>query len=175
MNKHQSTRREFLKTATAATAVVAAPVVIPSSAPGNADTPAANEPIVMGGIGLGNMGKGDMGAFAGNRSVEYVAVCDVRRDVREERRAWIEGRHRNRKCAAYNDFRELLARTDIDAVHIATPTAFIPPVRSSMSTAACSTSSSTAGIPTDPQASSASAARFRRPSWWTSSNKATRK
>ncbi len=49
---HSPTRREFLKTASAA---VAAPYVITSSALGNAERPPASERIVMGGIGIGNM------------------------------------------------------------------------------------------------------------------------
>ena len=63
MGSHpNSTRREFLKSASAA---VAAPYVITSSALGNADRPAASERIVMGGIGIGNMGRGDQGPEGG--------------------------------------------------------------------------------------------------------------
>ena len=62
------------------------------------------------------------------RDVQVVAVCDVvdhRRDdakqtVEEALRQGQEGRH-YKGCAAYNDFRELLGRKDIDAVVIATP------------------------------------------------------
>ena len=57
-----ATRREFLKTASAALAV---PYVITSTALGNDDVPPASERIVMGGIGIGNMGRGDQGAFLG--------------------------------------------------------------------------------------------------------------
>ncbi len=112
------TRREMLKTAGAA---LAAPYVITSAALGNADRPPASERIVMGGIGIGNMGRGDMGAFLGRRDVQYVAVCDVRGRVRDQAKAQVDDRYKNADCKAYNDFRELLARTDIDAVHVATP------------------------------------------------------
>lgn len=112
------TRRDMLKTAGAALAV---PYVITSTALGNADRPPASERIVMGGIGIGNMGRGDMGAFLGRRDVQYVAVCDVRGGVRDQAKAQVDDRYKNADCKAYNDFRELLARTDIDAVHVATP------------------------------------------------------
>ncbi|MHB0959120.1 MAG: Gfo/Idh/MocA family protein [Pirellulaceae bacterium] len=112
------TRREFLKTASAALAV---PYVITSSALGNDDVPPASDRIVMGGIGLGNMGSGDQGAFLGRSDVQYVAVCDVRTGVREAAKGRADKHYGNTDCQIYNDFREMLARTDIDAVHVATP------------------------------------------------------
>jgi hypothetical protein len=118
MSKIQkSTRRDFLKTASAAVAV---PYVITSAARGD-DRPPPSDRIVMAGIGIGNMGRGDQGAYLNRRDVQYVAVCDVREEVREKSKAHIDGHYRNQDCKAYTDFRELLARTDIDAVHIATP------------------------------------------------------
>ncbi len=117
-SSHNSTRRDFLKTAGAA---VAAPYIITSAALGNDERPAASERIVMAGIGIGNMGQGDMGAFFGRPDVQYVAVCDVRQGVRDGAKAKVDAKYGNSDCKAYNDFRELLARIDIDAVHIATP------------------------------------------------------
>ncbi len=113
-----TSRRDFLK---AATAAVAAPYVITSSALGNQDRPPASDRIVMGGIGIGNMGRGDQGAFLGRGDVQYVATCDVRRGVRETSKGKVDAKYGNQDCTAYNDFRELLARDDIDAVHVATP------------------------------------------------------
>jgi hypothetical protein len=104
----RTSRRAFLK---AATAAAACPYVIPGSALGADGTTAASERIVMGGIGIGNMGGGDLGAFRGRHDVQYVAMCDVRGNVRD----------RYKDLKVYNDFRELLARKDIDAVHVATP------------------------------------------------------
>ncbi len=112
------TRREFLKTAGAGLAI---PYVITSTALGNADVPPASERIVMGGIGIGNMGRGDQGAFLGRPDVQYVAVCDVRGGVRDAAKKKVDEHYKNTDCKAYNDFREMLARTDIDAVHVATP------------------------------------------------------
>jgi Oxidoreductase family, C-terminal alpha/beta domain/Oxidoreductase family, NAD-binding Rossmann fold len=112
-------RRTFLKTASAAT--FAAPYILTSSALGNAERPAASDRIVMGGIGIGNMGRGDQGAFLGRGDVQYVAACDVREANREESKARINDKYKNQDCQVYTDFRELLDRSDIDAVHIATP------------------------------------------------------
>ena len=120
--RRAGTRRDFLKTAgTVATAAYGLPTIITSSALGSADRPAASDRIVMAGIGLGNMGRGDMGAFLGRGDVQYVAVCDVREEFRNQAKARADGHYKNKDCQAFNDFRELLAREDIDAVHVATP------------------------------------------------------
>jgi hypothetical protein len=117
-NHHHPSRREFLKAASAALAV---PYVITSNALGSDEVPPASDRIVMGGIGIGNMGRGDQGAFLGRSDVQYVAVCDVRKGALNQAKGKVDERYKNSDCQAYNDFRELLARPDIDAVHIATP------------------------------------------------------
>lgn len=117
-SKQKPNRRDFLKASSAAFGV---PFIITSSALGNSERPAASDRIVMGGIGIGNMGRGDQGAFLGRGDVQYVALSDVRDDVRDKSKAGVDGRYKNHDCTTYNDFRELLARPDIDAVHIATP------------------------------------------------------
>ena len=119
--RHIPTRRDFLKTAGAASAAIAAPTVITSAALGNQDTPAASERIVMGGIGIGNMGSGDQNQFLGRPDVQYVALSDVRGGVREGKKGNVDNRNGNTDCQTYVDFRDLLARDDIDAVHVATP------------------------------------------------------
>jgi len=116
------TRRKFLRrSACAAGTLAAGPYIIPASALGAGDRPAASERIVMGGIGIGNMGRGDMGAFLGRKNVQYVAVCDVKKGAREGAKNRADKHYSNTDCKAYNDFREVLARKDIDAVHVATP------------------------------------------------------
>lgn len=111
-------RRAFLK---ASAAAVTLPCVVPASALGRDGQTAPSNRIVMGGIGIGNMGGGDMGAFLGRSDVQYVAVCDVRAGVREGAKRRADQHNGDAACTAYNDFRELLARPDIDAVHVATP------------------------------------------------------
>jgi len=121
MDKKQATRRDFLKATGSATAAIAFPTIIPASALGKGDTPAPSERIVMGGIGIGNMGGGDLGNFLGNSEVQYVAVSDVRKGVCNGAKERVDKQYNNKDCKAYGDFRELLAREDIDAVHVATP------------------------------------------------------
>jgi ornithine cyclodeaminase/alanine dehydrogenase-like protein (mu-crystallin family) len=112
-------RRTFLKTAAAS--AVAMPYFIPAAALGKDGNTAPSERIVMAGIGIGNMGRGDMGAFLSRGDVQYVGVCDVRKDVRDKMKDRTDQKYGNKDCKAYNDFREIMARNDIDAVHCATP------------------------------------------------------
>jgi predicted dehydrogenase len=105
----------------AAGAAIAAPYVITSTALGNATTPPASDRIVMGGIGIGNQGSSDQKAFLGRADVQYVALSDVRAKWRDEAKDRVDKKYGNSDCKTYVDFRELLARPDIDAVHIATP------------------------------------------------------
>ncbi len=122
-------RRDFLgRCGGAAAAGITAPYVITSKALGDATTPPASDRIVMAGIGIGNMGTGDQNAFLGRREVQYVAVCDVRRKWREDAKARVDARYGNGDCAAVVDFRDLLARDDIDAVHVATPDHWHAPI-----------------------------------------------
>jgi hypothetical protein len=115
----KSSRRDFVRTVAAVSA--AAPWVVPGAVLGRDNQKAPSNRIVMGGIGIGNMGSGDQGNFLGHGEVQYVAVCDVRKGAREGAKNRVNGHYRNNDCKAYDDFRDLLARTDIDAVHVATP------------------------------------------------------
>ncbi len=74
------------------------------------------------------MNRGHLGHFLGSGDVQVVAVCDVDTNRREDAKKTVEKQYADKQksgrykgCAAYNDFRELLGRKDIDAVVIATP------------------------------------------------------
>ncbi|MCI0640971.1 MAG: Gfo/Idh/MocA family oxidoreductase [Gemmataceae bacterium] len=117
-------RRRFLKTAVAASA----PLIIPAAALGAQGRPAASERITLGFIGMGTMGRGLLSAFIGQKDVQVLAVCDVDTTRRESARKTVEERYAEqmksgqyRGCSAYNDFREVLNRKDINGVVIATP------------------------------------------------------
>ena len=58
--------------------------------------------------------------FLNQDIAQVVAVCDVKANMREAARKGVDNHYGNTGCAEYHDFRELLARDDIDAVMIAT-------------------------------------------------------
>lgn len=128
-------RREFLKSSALA-AAAAAPYFAPASVFG------ANAPsnrVTLGCIGVGNQGFPVMKRFLENDQCQVLAVCDVNRGSsgykddkhvygREPAREEVEGYYGKssdsgsyKGCQAYNDFREILGRDDIDAVIIAAP------------------------------------------------------
>lgn len=120
MNHHgtEATRRRFIKSA--ATALVL-PYFIPPSALGRDGAVAPSERITMGGIGLGGRGSSDLSWMMAEPDVQFVAVCDVRRNQRENLKKTIDAKYGTKDCTTYGDIRQFLAeRTDVDAVLIAT-------------------------------------------------------
>ena len=116
------TRRQFLTTSAA---VACGPMILSSPARGFA---AASERIRLGFIGIGIQSRGHLKRFVGTNDTQVVAVCDVVTERRENSKQIVEEGYAKQKdmasykgCAAYVDFRELLARDDIDAVVIGTP------------------------------------------------------
>jgi predicted dehydrogenase len=114
------TRRQFLKGAASAAAVVAAPNIVVSSALGAVNRAPASERLNVGLIGAGGRGRYIMSAFIAQPDTQVVAVCDVIRERRERAQAQVNQDYGNQDCAAYIDMMELLARPDIDVVAIAT-------------------------------------------------------
>ena len=122
------TRREFLRGAAAVSGIVAAPWLIPSSARGADGAVAPSGRLAVGLIGKGLMGSGHLRRLVGDPATQLLAVCDVDRGRCEEGKRLADETYAAerasgayRGCAAYNDYRELLARPDIDAVVIVTP------------------------------------------------------
>jgi predicted dehydrogenase len=112
------TRRSFLS---AAGGVLAAPYFIPARALGRGGAVAPSNRIVVGSIGMGGRGTGHVHEIAAFDEVRVVAVCDAFRSKAEGVKQWVDSKYGSMDCAAYQDFRELLARPDIDAVTIASP------------------------------------------------------
>ena len=111
-------RRQFLQRATAA---VAGPYIVPASAHGLGAATAPSNRIVMGAIGVGGQGTGNMKRFTQDGQVQMVAVCDVDLKHLERAKGIVDGHYGHKDCASYVDFRDLLARDDIDAVCVCPP------------------------------------------------------
>lgn len=144
--KERISRRRFIKeTAAAAGAAAVFPAIIPSSALGADGKVAPSNRIVMGCIGLGGRGTVDMNAFLKEPEVQIVALCDVDKGSRNYEDQWyrglapakeaVEKRYAKQApsgtykgCDTCADFRELLARKDIDAVTVATPDHWHAPI-----------------------------------------------
>jgi predicted dehydrogenase len=114
----KQSRRQFIA---AAATTVAAPAFIPASALGKDGAVAPSERITVGAIGVGWQGAGNLGQFLNLDACQVVAVCDIDKNHLEGARKKVNGKYKNEDCKTYHDFRELLARTDIDAVSIGTP------------------------------------------------------
>ncbi len=133
-------RRTFLKTAVAA---LSFPSIVPASALGKNGAVAPSDRIVMGCIGLGGQGVANMRGFINQPDTQIVALCDVdeglgkldtpypfpssrggllpARKTAAEQYARLNRPISEKDFALYKDFRELLARDDIDAVTVCTP------------------------------------------------------
>jgi predicted dehydrogenase len=114
-------RRQFLSQSAALAAGLGCPSVVALSVLGAPGTVAPSNRVVLGCIGLGIQGMGNMRAFRGNPEVQVVAVCDVHEAQRRQAKQSVDEFYDNRDCAAYRDFRELVARKDVDAVQITAP------------------------------------------------------
>lgn len=113
-------RRKFIASAAVAASALSLPTIIPSRALGRDGYVAPSERIVLGGIGLRNRGTVVLTEMLAQKDVEFVAIADVRADRRSAVKTMADKRNADSACQTYRDFRELLTRSDIDAVVIAT-------------------------------------------------------
>jgi predicted dehydrogenase len=112
------TRRQFLAVTGAA---VAAPTIIPRSVLGQGDRPAPSERITMGVVGWGMQAPGNTQNFLGQKDCQVVAACNVDQHHLHQARGTINKHYNNSDCQGYHDYREMMARKDIDTVMIAVP------------------------------------------------------
>ncbi|MBI3681907.1 MAG: Gfo/Idh/MocA family oxidoreductase [Acidobacteria bacterium] len=103
-------RRRMLQTA------IAAPAIVPAAALGREGRLPPSDRINLGIIGVNGMGRSNLANCAKHPDVVVTAVCDVSRERREKALEL----HKN-TAKGHNDYRELLARKDIDGVIIASP------------------------------------------------------
>jgi predicted dehydrogenase len=120
-------RRAFLGQAGA---VLAAPCVIPAKAPGREGKAAASERITVGFIGLGEHGiKRNLRMFLAQPDAQVAALCDVDRRRIEAARAEVRGKLGGGfECPTTTDWREVIARDDVDAVMVSTPDHWHTPI-----------------------------------------------
>jgi len=113
------TRRHLLKNACSAGALLAFPSIVPSSVFGET---APSKKISLGFIGMGTHGTGrNLNNFLNYDDAVVLAVCDARKSAAINAKKKVDGHYNNSDCSVYQDFRELIARKDIDAVVISTP------------------------------------------------------
>lgn len=115
MKASRISRRSFLATAGAA---IAAPMIVPSSVFGQN---APSNRITMGIVGWGMMGPGNTSGLMKQADCQVVAACDLDKRYLTKAVDAINKHYGNSDCKAYHDYREMMARKDIDAVMLAVP------------------------------------------------------
>lgn len=110
-----SSRRRFLKGTAAA---IGFPSIIPASVLGQN---APSKKITMAVIGWGMMGPGNTKKFLAESDCQVVAACDIDKKHLEQAVGTVNGYYKNQDCKPYHDYREVLARPDIDTVMLAVP------------------------------------------------------
>jgi predicted dehydrogenase len=111
-------RRHFLKTAGAALVL---PLILPGCATGSPRRVRASNRITLGVIGWGMQGPGNTKSFLVEQDCQVIAACDLDKNHLQAAVNTINDHYENQDCKAYHDYRELLAREDIDAVMLAVP------------------------------------------------------
>jgi predicted dehydrogenase len=114
MAKHNISRRTMIRKTAAAGAAIGFPTFIPAMALGKSGKAAASERVNIGVIACGSR-SGVTSEYKDYAKSQVVAVCDP---ITERR---LQKKEQFGNCADYNDFRDLLSQSDVDAVHISTP------------------------------------------------------
>jgi predicted dehydrogenase len=115
-------RRGFLKKAAGAAAgAMVIPYIVPSSVLGANGAVVPSNKLHVGMIGVGSQGTWDMRGFLDKPEALVVAVCDI--DVKHQKLAKAEAdtKYGNSDCKTYGDFRDMIARSDIDIIATAIP------------------------------------------------------
>jgi len=111
-------RRQFIRGATAGVALFN---ILPGRVIAGVKGPSPNGKINLAGVGMGGQGSGDLGEFMGDSRIQVVAVCDVKHQHLEGIKNHVNGRYNSKDCKGYVDYREVIARDDIDVILCGTP------------------------------------------------------
>jgi predicted dehydrogenase len=111
-------RRQFLA---ATSLALAAPTIVPASALGAEGNASPSERITVGVVGWGMQGPGNTGELLRLKDVQVVAACDLDKNHLKSAVDTINNHYKNKDCKEYHDYREMMARQDIDAVMLAVP------------------------------------------------------
>ncbi|MGA2253887.1 MAG: Gfo/Idh/MocA family oxidoreductase [Thermoguttaceae bacterium] len=121
MRKTRITRRELLRSAAQAGAVLALPAIIPATVLGRNGAVPPSKKIVCGGIGIQHRGMDDLHALIDQPDVQFVAICDLQKKQRLAVKNFVDARYGSKDCAMFPEINGFLAeRPDINAVLIAT-------------------------------------------------------
>ncbi|MEJ0089945.1 MAG: Gfo/Idh/MocA family oxidoreductase [Limisphaerales bacterium] len=108
-----------MKTAGAAMVL---PLILPGCATGGGSMrPRPSNRVNLGVIGMGWQGPGNTQNFLAEADCQVVAACDIDSGHLQSALDMVNDHYQNKDCKGYHDYRELLAREDIDAVMIAVP------------------------------------------------------
>ncbi len=113
-------RRGFLKGTLAAGTALSLPSLIPGRALGADGAVAANERIILAGLGVGNRGRYVLSEFLEFPVVQFVADADCQAKRRQLVKTMVDATYGNTDCVTYRDMFDVLGRDDVDAVLIAT-------------------------------------------------------
>ncbi len=111
-------RRQFLK---AAGAAIVLPAILPGCVLGRAGKTPPSGKITMGVIGWGMQGPGNTKSFLVEEDCHVVAACELDKNHLKSAVDTVNEHYQNKDCVSYHDYREMLARPDLDAVMIAIP------------------------------------------------------
>lgn len=127
--KPAMTRRTFLRShLTAALVASSFPQIVAPSVLGRGGATSPNGKVGVAAIGVGPQGQGVMSGVLAQEKARVVAVCDLMDVHREQACQRVNAKYGNKDCALSRDFREVLARADVDAVLVATPDHWHVPV-----------------------------------------------
>jgi predicted dehydrogenase len=121
VNRHHSSRRQFIKQAAAIIGGFGFPALVPGKVLGKGGSIAPSNRVTVGCIGIGWQGVGNLKAFLKDPNVQVVAVCDIDSDHLKEGKDLVDQKYSNTNCAAYRLPEELIARSDIDALVLSVP------------------------------------------------------